>query len=73
MARKIWRHVMTTKEQQLWDLENMEGWRKSLIGCVEDDAREEGCKKYVLYDRSELVVAKGDVPPLPELETTLVS
>jgi len=74
MAKKIWRHVMTAKEQQLWDLENMEGWRRSLVGCVEDDAREDGCKKFVLCDSNETVVAKGDVSPLPDLaETSFVS
>jgi hypothetical protein len=68
MARKVWRYTMTVKEQKLWDLEEMQGWRDSLVGCVEDDAREAGCKKFILYDRKEEVVAKGDVTALPEPE-----
>ena len=68
MARKIWRYTMTREEQKLWDMEEMKGWRTAFEACVEDDAREEGCKKYVVYDRSETIVAKGEVAALPEPE-----
>lgn len=68
MARKVWRHTMTVKEQRLWKAEDMEGWRTSLIQCVEDEAREEGCKKFILYDRQDTVVAKDIVSTLPEPE-----
>ena len=66
MARKIWHYTLTPEEQKLWDTEGMEGWRTAMEACVEDDAREQGCKKYVLYDTSETAVAKGDVSTLPE-------
>ncbi len=66
MARKVWRYTMTREEQQLWDNEQMAGWREALRACVEDDARAEGCKKYVLYDRSSAIMAKGEVSRLPE-------
>jgi hypothetical protein len=66
MARIIWRYTMTPQEQKLWETEEMKGWREAMEGCVEDDAREKGCKKYVIYDRSEAVVVKGEVMALPE-------
>lgn len=69
-AKTIWRHTLTAKEQKLWDREEMQGWRDSMVLCVEDEAREEGCKKYVLTDQNEVVVAKGEVKPLPEPEVT---
>ncbi len=69
MARKIWRYTLTQHEQQLWDNEEFRGWRIAMEACVEDEAREEGCKKYVLYDRDESIVAKGEVVKLPEPET----
>lgn len=65
MARKIWRYTMSVREFELWSQENMQGWRDSLVGCVEDEAREESYAKYIIYDRSENVVAKGDVKALP--------
>lgn len=68
MARKIWRHTLTPKEQKLWDREEMQGWRESMIACVEDEAREHGCKKYFVHDRNETVVAKDEVVPLPTPE-----
>ena len=68
MARKIWRYTMTRQEQNLWETDGMEGWREAFEACVEDDAREEGCRKYVLYDRGTDVVAKGEVTVLPEYD-----
>jgi hypothetical protein len=68
MARKIWRYTLTRQEQQLWECEEMKGWREAMTACVEDDAREEGCKKFVLYDRNEAILAKGEVSKLPEVE-----
>ncbi len=68
MARKIYRYTLTAKQQNRWDMEDMQGWRDSMVGVVEDDAREEGAKKFVLYDRSEQILAKGEVRKLPEPE-----
>lgn len=68
MARKIYRYKMTVAEQKLWDAEEMDGWREAMRGCVEDEAREEGCTKFVLSDRKDTVVAKGEVTALPEPE-----
>ena len=68
MARKIYRYTLTKKQQDRWDMEDMQGWRDSMVGVAEDDAREEGAKKFVLYDRAEQILAKGDVSKLPEPE-----
>lgn len=68
MARKIYRYTLTAKQQARWDMEDMQGWRDSMVGVVEDDGREEGAKKFVLYDRSEQILAKGEVRKLPEPE-----
>jgi len=68
MARKIYRYTLTAKQQERWDMEDMQGWRDSMVGVVEDDAREEGAKKFVLFDRAEQILAKGDVRKLPEPE-----
>ena len=72
MARKIYRYTLTKKQQERWDMEDMQGWRDSMVGVVEDDAREEGAKKFVLYDRAEEILTKGDVTVLvePEVATT---
>lgn len=64
MAKKIWRHTLTVQEQKLWNEEEMQGWRDSMIGCVEDDARENGCKKFMAYDRKGVVIAKAEVTVL---------
>lgn len=64
MKRKIWRHNMTKAEEKLWQAEEMGGWRTAFEACVEDDAREEGCKKYTIYDSGETLVAKGEVSKL---------
>lgn len=72
MAPKIWRYTLTVAEQKLWDMEEMAGWRTALEGCVEDDGREAGSKKYVVYDRAKKVIAKGEVKLLPEPEVAEV-
>lgn len=66
MARTIWRYKMKPAEQKMWDAEGMEGWRKAFEGCVEDDARDQGMKKYMILDRKGQVVAKNAVKPLPQ-------
>jgi hypothetical protein len=43
----------------------MQGWRDSMVACVEDDAREAGCTRFFVHDKSENVIAKGEVAPLP--------
>jgi len=42
----------------------MKGWREAMQAYVEDEAREQGCKKYIMYGRRETVVAKGNVNKL---------
>jgi len=72
MARTIWRYKMKQREQKLWNGEEMNGWRKAFEACVEDDAREEGMKKYMILDRKGAVVAKSTVTPLPQPQEELV-
>ena len=64
MARKVWHYIMSPREERLWNQEEMKGWRQAFEACVEDDAREEGCKKYVIYDTAEAVLTKGEVTAL---------
>ena len=66
MKRKIWRYKMTRHEERLWKTEEMLGWRKAMEACVEDDAREEGCQSYIIYDSRESVISKGNVSKLVE-------
>ena len=66
MARKIWRYTMSTSEQRLWLSDGMDGWCRAFEACVEDEAREGGSKKYVIYDRRGEVVVRSEVSPLPE-------
>ena len=61
MATRIFRHTMSTGEQNLWNAEEMDGWRKAFEACVEHDARDEGYKKFELIDRKGLKVAAGPV------------
>lgn len=68
MSKIVCRYTMRIKEQTLWQQEDMEGWRRAFEACVEDDAREQGNKKYVIYDREGEIVAKNDVKPLPVQE-----
>jgi hypothetical protein len=63
---KIWRYTLTRRELSLWETEEMKGWREALQAFVEDEARDQGCRKYVVYGRREVVVAKGEVSKLPE-------
>ena len=74
MAKKIWRYTLTVQEQKLWNQEEMQGWRDSMVGCVEDDARENGCKKYMAYDRDGSLLEKGEVKALelPEQPAEIV-
>jgi hypothetical protein len=72
MARKIWRYTLSREEQRLWDLEGMDGWRQAMVGCVEDEAREEGCQKYMLFGGNEEIIAKGDVRKIQELQHVIV-
>jgi len=66
MAQKIWRYTLTGQEQKLWLMEEMQGWRQALEACVEDEAREKGLKKYMIFDRAETLLVKGEVRKLPE-------
>lgn len=66
MKRKIWRYKMSRQEERLWKMEEMMGWRKAMEACVEDDAREEGCQSYIIYDSRDSVISKGDVTKLAE-------
>lgn len=68
MAKTIWRHTLSTQEQKHWEMEGMQGWRTAMTGCVEDDAREQGCTKFIIYDRSSAIIAKDAVRALPEPE-----
>lgn len=72
MARKkIWRYTIKSSEKTLWEAQDMKGWRKAFEACVEDDAREEGSKKYIILDRAGEVLAKNVVRPLPSSETSV--
>ena len=66
MAKKVYRYTLSKAEQKLWDREDMKGWCKALEGCVEDEGRDDKCKKYMIYDKEGEVLAKGDVIPLPD-------
>jgi hypothetical protein len=68
MAKKIWRYTMSAQEQKLWDQEEMKGWREAMVACVEDEAREQGSKKFVVYDLNNTIVAKSEVRALPQPE-----
>ncbi|HPO17418.1 MAG TPA: hypothetical protein PLI09_28555 [Candidatus Hydrogenedentes bacterium] len=64
MGQRIWRYTLSRNEQTLWETEEMKGWREAMQAYVEDEAREQGCKKYIMYGRRETVVAKGNVNKL---------
>lgn len=66
MAKRICRYTLKVKEQKLWNSEDMKGWRKAFEACVEDDARDQGSKKYIIYDHEGAVIVKKEVSPLPE-------
>lgn len=65
MAKTIFRHTLSVREQKLWEAENMQGWRQALERYVEDEARDQGFSKYIIYDRKEVVLAKDAVKALP--------
>ena len=69
MARTIWRYTLKPQEQKLWEREDMRGWCRAFEGWVEDEARELGRKKYIIYDRQGEVVAKDQVSDLPPSNT----
>jgi hypothetical protein len=66
MAVKIWRYTVAPKEQDLWLDQDMKGWRKAFEACVEDEAREQGSKRYIILDRHGAILAKNVVRPLPK-------
>lgn len=66
MAAKIWRYTVAPKELDLWMDEDMKGWRKAFEACVEDEAREQGSKRYMILDRKGAILAKNVVRPLPK-------
>jgi hypothetical protein len=66
MAKIVLRHTLSKTENSLWLRDDMKGWCKAMEGCVEDDARENGFKKYVIYDLDGEVLVKGAVTPLPD-------
>lgn len=68
MARTIFRHTLTVREQRLWETENMQGWREAMERYVEDEARDQGYMKYIIFDRKEKILAKDMVKALPQPE-----
>ena len=66
MARVIWRHKLTTQEAKLWAKKEFRGWRQAMEGFVEDEARDQGCTKYAIYDRDESLIVKDEVTIIPE-------
>lgn len=66
MAAKIWRYTLSVEEQGLWTRDDMKGWCKALEGCVEDEAREQGMKRYEIFDRKGELLAKDAVKKLPD-------
>jgi hypothetical protein len=66
MAKTIFRYTLTAAEQKLWQRDDMRGWVRAFQGCVEDDARDNGLKKYVIYDISGEVLVSDLVSPLPQ-------
>ncbi len=69
MARTIWRYTLDSGEQKLWEREDMRGWCRAFQGWVEDEAREQGLKKYIIYDGDGGVLARDIVNDLPEART----
>jgi hypothetical protein len=73
MSKKIHRYTLTEQEQRLWNMENMQGWREAMAACVEDEARDQGSTKYVIYDLANAVIVRSDVRRLPEPEVEEVA
>lgn len=61
MSRVVWRYKLTKQEQQLWEREELRGWREALTGYVEDEAREQGYSKYAIYGKDETLIVKNQV------------
>lgn len=61
MSRVIWRYQLSKQEQQLWEREELRGWREAMQGFVEDEAREQGCSKYAIYTRDNALIIKNAV------------
>lgn len=61
MPRVIWRYKLSKQEQQLWEREELRGWREAMQGFVEDEAREQGCLKYAIYNRDNALIMKDVV------------
>lgn len=65
MARVVWRYQLTKQEQQLWEREELRGWRAAMTGYVEDEARDQGCSKFAIYSKDETLILK-EVVTVPE-------
>lgn len=66
---KVWHYTLSTHEQKLWISQGTAGWCRACEACIEDDARENGRSKYIIYSRKGDVLAKNAVKPLPEKRT----
>lgn len=66
MGRTIWRYTLNVKEEKFWERDDMQGWCRAFEGWVEDEAREQGLKKYIIYGRGGDVLAKNVVTELPQ-------
>ncbi len=64
MAKVIWRYTLSKEEQKLWESDGMRGWRAAMEGFVEDEARDQGCRKYAIYKRDETLIVKNEVEEL---------
>lgn len=61
MARTVLRYMLSKNEQQLWDREELRGWRAAMEAFVEDEARDKGYAKYAIYDLAEALILKDTV------------
>lgn len=67
MSKTIWYYKLSAHEYRLWNREDMQGWCRAFQGWVEDEARENGLVKYVIYDINGEVLVKDKVTPLPQV------
>jgi hypothetical protein len=67
MSKTIWYYKLSAQEYRLWTREDMQGWCRAFQGWVEDEARENGLVKYVIYDINGDVLVKDKVSPLPQM------
>ena len=65
MARVVWRYTLTKQEEKLWAREELRGWREAMRGFVEDEAREQGFRKFAIYHRDDTLILKDVVAALP--------